>query len=262
MSKNTGPEGGPEAAQKPGLLASLQSYVADRSRRSRAGLFFQTLVPQDDARALDLGGGRGIHAARHYGRLNNVWIGDHNQKSLERAHRDFGYRTIWLDGTTTLPLDDNAFDIIFCSSVIEHVTGPRPEALALFKTDGGRFAAEAFRHQKRFADEIRRCAPQYFVQTPYRYFPVEVHCWIPLVGLLPTHWQWRVIHFFNKFWSRKQMSPDWALLNERQMRELFPDGEIHREEFLIFTKSLIAIRRGRSGPVATTEYSRNASAGP
>lgn len=262
MSKNAGPDRGPNAAQKPGLLAALQIYVADRSRRSRARLFFRTLAPQDDARVLDLGGGRGLHVARYYGRLNNVWIGDHSRASLERAHQDFGFRTILLDGTTTLPLDDNAFDIIFCSSVIEHVTGPRHEALALFKTDGARFAAKAFCYQKRFAHEIRRCATQYFVQTPYRYFPIEVHCWIPLVGLLPTHWQWRVIDLFNKFWPRKQMSPDWALLNERQMRELFPDGEIHREKFLIFTKSLIAIRRAPPASVATTEHPRNASTNP
>ncbi|MBC8241801.1 MAG: hypothetical protein H8E30_15190 [Alphaproteobacteria bacterium] len=32
------------------------------------------------------------------------------------------------------------------------------------------------------------------------------------------------------------------LLNEAQMRELFPDATIVRERFLIFTKSLIAVR--------------------
>lgn len=226
-----------------GVLAAIQARIARRSRADRARLFFSTLAPRDDARVLDLGGGRGDHLAQHYARLSNVWIGDRDAVNLGRAEREHGYRTLLLDGTETLPLADRAFDVIFCSSVIEHVTGPKDDAVALFKADGRRFAAQAVVHQQRFADEIRRCASSYFVQTPYRYFPIEVHCWIPLVGFLPTHLQWCFIRLFNLFWPRKQLRPDWLLLDERRMRALFPDAEIHRETILGFTKSLIAIRR-------------------
>lgn len=196
---------------------------------------------------LDLGGGRGVHLAAHYPQLRDVWIADSDRDALAYAEREFGYRTILLDGNERLPIDDNSFDVVFCSSVIEHITGPKEEAVPLFKSDSRRFSRLAFEHQKRFAQEIRRTGRSYFVQTPYRYFPVEVHSWLPFAGFLPTHWQWRAIRTIGRLWRPMREMPDWYLLTEKEMRELFPDAEIHREKVLCFTKSLIAIHvpRGR-----------------
>lgn len=226
-----------------GALARLKGAIAFRSRRRRAELFFSIFATTEDTRVFDLGGGKGRHFAKHYAAIRNVWIGDYDTSALDFAERHFGYRTVPLDGTETLPLSDGEFDIIFCSSVIEHVTGPKADAVALFKRDGARFRTQAFAYQQRFADEIRRSSKSYFVQTPFRFFPVEVHSWIPLLGFLPTHLQWRIIKVFNCFWPRKDDRPDWSLLTETEMRQLFPDAEIHRETFFGLTKSLIAIRR-------------------
>src|SRR5262245_10971320 len=54
-----------------------------------------------------------------------------------------------------LPDDLPAADVVFSNSVIEHV--------------GGHWRRE------RFAEGIRAAAPRYWVQTPYRYFPIEPH---------------------------------------------------------------------------------------
>jgi len=116
--------------------------------------------------------------------------------------------------------------------------------VAQFKQNGRAFRDNAWRYQTRFAAEIRRIGKRYFVQTPYRYFPVEMHSWIPFLGYMPTHMQWRLIQVFNHFWPRKNHEPDWFLLGVREMKRLFPDAKILRERFLvIFTKSLIAIRQ-------------------
>ena len=226
-----------------GPIAGVKNWIAARSRHWRADLFFRTLDPDPDESVLDLGGGRGRHIARFYSRLRNVWIADFNEDALGFARDSFGYKTILLDGTRTLPIADGQFDVIFCSSVIEHVTGPKEAAVARFKADGAAFRREAFEYQKGFADELRRCSKRYFVQTPARYFPVEVHSWIPLLGYLRSDLQWQVIRVFNLFWPRKNQSPDWSLLTYRQMAALFPDAEIHREIVLGITKSYIAIRR-------------------
>ena len=226
------------------ILARLQRAVARRSRQKRAALFTRILAPSAETRILDLGGGRGLHIASHYPQLRNVWIADSDREALEDAERRFGFRTLLLDGNERLPVADKAFDIVFCSSVIEHITGPKEKATQLFKRDGRRFAALAFDYQKRFAEEIRRAGRSYFVQTPYRYFPIEVHSWLPFAGFLPTPWQWVLIRTIGRFWRPMREQPDWALLTEKQMRELFPDAELHREKALFFTKSLIAIRRG------------------
>ncbi len=89
-------------------------------------------------------------------------------EALAFAEREFGYRTVLLDGNEHLPVADKSFDVIFCSSVIEHITGPKDEAVALFKRDGRRFSELAFDYQKRFAEEIRRAGHAYFVQAPNR----------------------------------------------------------------------------------------------
>jgi len=105
------------------------------------------------------------------------------------------------------------------------------------------FRRYAWPYQMRFAAEVRRVAKRYFVQTPYRYFPIETHSWIPFLGYMPTHIQWRIIKFFNHFWPRKSFETDWALLDHQEMTALFPDAKIYRERFLLlFTKSLIAVR--------------------
>ncbi len=225
-----------------GSLAKLKNWIANRSRSRRSQLFFTALSPALDAKVLDLGGGKGRHFARHYPELTNVFIGDFNSDALDFAAKNFGYKTLLLDGSDRLPLDDKSFDVIFCSSVIEHVTGPKDEAVERFKRDGSFFRAEALKYQVKFAEEIRRTAKAYFVQTPYRYFPVEVHSWIPLVGYLPSHIQWKVIRVFNRFWPRKDDRPDWSLLTPADMARLFPDARIHQEKFMGITKSIIAIR--------------------
>ena len=64
-----------------------------------------------------------------------------------------------------LPFDDRQFDICFCSAVLEHV-GDRE-------------------NQEQFLNECLRIARKVFITTPYRYFPLEVHTFLPFVHWLP-----------------------------------------------------------------------------
>jgi hypothetical protein len=79
------------------------------------------------------------------------------------------------------------------------------------------------------------------VQTPYKYFIIESHSWLPvIIVFLPIIMQIKIIAFFNKFWPKKTV-PDWHLLTIKQMKELFPEAKIIKEKSFFFTKSLIAI---------------------
>lgn len=193
-----------------------------------------------DARILDLGGGSGAHIHAVLPEHKNVTVCDISVDDLRKARERYGYRTVELSETDSLPFSDREFDFCFCSSVIEHVTGPKRQVTTI--TDGGQFRSIARRHQLRLAAEIARVSRSYYVQTPYRYFVIESHTWLPgLVVLLPRKQQIAVIAAFNKFWFKKT-SPDWHLLDWPEMTETFPDAVIYRERFLFLTKSLMAIR--------------------
>ena len=204
---------------------SIHMWVADQSRRKRAELF-NRMFPDRNEGVLDLGGGDGHHFAGSFPDRRNVCISDLRHAVLDDARRLYGYQTRQIDGSGRLPFADGEIDIIFCSSVIEHVTGPKQDARKLFRTDGRRFRNQARTYQQQFAAEIRRCCKHYFVQTPYRYFPVETHSRIPLLGLFRSSVQWRVINFLENvpIWPLLRQETDWSLLNKREMRALFPDA--------------------------------------
>jgi hypothetical protein len=103
------------------------------------------------------------------------------------------------------------------------------------------------RERRAAADEIRRVAGRYFVQTPSRWFPVEPHALLPLVHWLPRRLGrrvWRLGVSTNPFEGTR-------LLGARELRRLFPDAEIVRERVGPLTKSLMAVgpatRRRASG---------------
>jgi len=121
------------------------------------------------------------------------------------------------------------FDLVFSNSLIEHVGG----------------------HARRndLAAEIRRLAPHHWVQTPYRYFPVEPHWLFPGMQFLPTKARvaiarrWPLVHTRPESYEQARESVLWTeLVGITEMRSYFPGSAIVRERALGFPKSLIAIR--------------------
>jgi hypothetical protein len=134
------------------------------------------------------------------------------------------------DGTR-LAFADDAFDVAFSNSVIEHLGTPERQAA--------------------FAREIRRVARGVWVQTPARAFPFEPHLLTPCMHWLPRRWQRPLLRHFSVWgWltrpSRARVErflEETRLLTLREMRALFPDCEIRRERFCGLTKAYVAIRR-------------------
>jgi methyltransferase family protein len=133
-----------------------------------------------------------------------------------------------------LPFKDAAFDIAFSNSVIEHVGTPED--------------------QQMFAEEIIRVARFYWVQTPNRRFPIELHLMLPFIHYLPKACQRPIIERFT-VWellvspSEAQRSfyiehflNDIRLLGKTELQRLFPDAKIVSERVLGAAKSLIAVR--------------------
>jgi len=228
------------------MLAHVSTAVLSasaRARAKRAKLLHDELSPRADWAVLDLGSADGQHIHSILPECKRVCLADVDVEAASAGARHYGYDFVQLVGDGPLPFSEGHFDLVFCSSVLEHVTGPKRAASG--ETDSTAFENTAARYQAQFASEIRRISRSYFVQTPYRYFPIDSHTWLPApVALLPRPLLLRLLRVTNRYWI-KHTEPDWHLLSRRRMAALFPDARIVTERFCGLPKSLVAIRDGR-----------------
>ncbi|MGC1106729.1 MAG: methyltransferase domain-containing protein [Candidatus Acidiferrales bacterium] len=127
-----------------------------------------------------------------------------------------------------VPFKDFAFDAVVSNSLIEHL---------------GDYGS-----QQEFANEVRRLAPNYFVQTPNRNFPVEPHFLGPSVHWLPKSVQRATIRNLTLYGILSRPSPreveeflsELRLLTRRDMDNLFSGAHIISEKWLGMNKSIIA----------------------
>lgn len=141
-----------------------------------------------------------------------------------------GVKTTIGDACSLPMFKDNAFDIVFSNSVIEHVG--------------------SWTRKRAFASEARRLAPSYAIQTPSFSFPIEPHARLPFIHWLPDPMRYRAHLLMRTGFYPKAANLDEAmgaledatLIDRRQMKHLFPDATICTETFLGFAKSFTAIR--------------------
>ena len=190
-----------------------------RFRARRMARFAQVLDWLNDKRILDIGGSE---------RFWRQWPGADvtllNVHFIDVAERP----RIQADATST-GLCDDAYDIAFSNSVLEHLG--------------------SWERQEAFAREVSRVAPAYWVQTPARGFPVDPHLMAAFVHWLPKRWQHRLARFTP--WAllcdpdpelRRRVVDELRLLTADEVRRLFPDATIERERVLGLTKSYVAYR--------------------
>jgi hypothetical protein len=122
------------------------------------------------------------------------------------------------------------FDLVFSNSVIEHVGGHARRAA--------------------FANTVHTFGDRHWVQTPYRYFPLEPHWLFPGFQFLPVkararlmcHWPIGAYTREHDFDSAVSSALMIELVSETAMRHYFADSDIVHERALGLTKSLIAVR--------------------
>ena len=223
----------------------LQRQFSRRSRERRAAIF-RNLFPLDrDTKILDLGSETGANIKAVLAgtpvRPRNVHIADIDAHAVTQGAREFGFTPVVIGEAEALPFPDGFFDIVYCSSVIEHVTVPKTIIWDL--RSGREFRAASRERQKAFANEIKRLGKRYFVQTPNRHFPIESHTWLPFVGWLPRRLLIPTLRLSNLFWV-KTANPDFHLLDRKEMSRLFEGARIVEERAFGLTKSLIAVNTG------------------
>jgi hypothetical protein len=119
-----------------------------------------------------------------------------------------------------LPFEDEAFDIVWSNAVIEHVGG--------------------FEAQGQFAAEIRRVGRGYFVTTPWKGFPVELHYKLPLYQFVPKPVQRWISNHVALGWCEPGQWADINLLWQHQLQSLFPDARVVKQRITLWPEILIA----------------------
>jgi SAM-dependent methyltransferase len=189
-----------------GPLARLASPLAAGARERRHTRFFAMCELVPDARVLDVGcGALGLRALEPQLDITGVDL-------AERP--DYPGPFVRADAAEGLPFAENEFDLVYCSSVIEHVPPERREA---------------------FAREVRRVGRGWFVQTPARSFPIEPHALLPF-----AHWLPPVLR--RPYW-RLGAAGTWediSLLSRRELENLF--GPALPERVGPLVKSWVCVR--------------------
>ncbi|WP_406475369.1 class I SAM-dependent methyltransferase [Streptomyces sp. NBC_01615] len=120
------------------------------------------------------------------------------------------------------------YDLVISNSLLEHLGG----------------------HQQRlrFAEAVRAAAPRHWVQTPYRYFPVEPHWnfpgmqWLPFSARACVARHWSLGHVKPGGYEKSVRDvAEIELLSYKEMRLYFPESEIWTERFMGVPKSLVAV---------------------
>jgi hypothetical protein len=211
-----------------------------RFHERRADLFMALMRPRRGMRILDLGSGWGDpFMARIARRVPvRVTLADVTEGPREDAER-LGFDAVILREGEPLPFADGEFDIVLSNSVIEHVTMRRADDDALRPAERA-WRWRSLRAQRRFAAEIQRVGRGYFVQTPHRHFPLDLHMWLPFTNWLPHTTLKSLVPVVDRFWFKQTGYPDWHLLGPRELRRLLPGCRIRVERFAGLPKSVVA----------------------
>ncbi|HTA35498.1 MAG TPA: class I SAM-dependent methyltransferase [Solirubrobacteraceae bacterium] len=189
-----------------GPIARLASPLAARARARRHERFFALTRLPDGARVLDLGcGALGLRGLEPQLDITGVDL---------QPRPDYPGPFVRADAADGLPFADCEFDLVYCSSVIEHVPPPRREA---------------------FAGELRRVARGWFVQTPAFSFPIEPHALLPFAHWLP-------VALRKRYW-RYGAAGEWeqiSLLRKAELERLF--GRALPERVGPLVKSWVCVR--------------------
>jgi hypothetical protein len=152
---------------------SMQVRIGVRQRRIMYRRFIELLDIRPDTTMLDVGvtsdrvheGSNYLEAWHpHSERITALGLGDASFLCDDHP----GVAFVQGNGLF-LPFRDGSFDVVHCSAVIEHVGN--------------------FRNQMQLVAECARVARRgFFITTPYRWFPIEVHTSLPLLHWLPKSW--------------------------------------------------------------------------
>ncbi|MDR1839307.1 MAG: class I SAM-dependent methyltransferase [Treponema sp.] len=113
-----------------------------------------------------------------------------------------------------MPYEDNTFELVFSSAVIEHVGSNKNQS---------KFIGECFRVSKKYI----------FITTPNRYYPVELHTAIPFIHWLPKKTHRKILKLIGQnFFALEE---NLNLLSVNKLKNLCQENGIRKYKILTVT---------------------------
>lgn len=98
-----------------------------------------------------------------------------------------------------MPFEDNSFDLVFSSAVLEHVG--------------------SFENQCKFLSECLRVSKKYvFLTTPNRFYPIEFHTYLPFIHWLPKKIHRKILNLIGQ--KELAMEENLNLLSEKDIKTM------------------------------------------
>lgn len=205
------------------VLSASDDSLAHRLRNQRTEEFLRRFPDLSSMRVIDLGGTVDWWLSFPV-RPDSVTIVNLEIKDSKVPH----IKTHQGDACSSSLTKLGNFDLVFSNSLIEHVGGPSRRLW--------------------LAQNIQTLADNWWVQTPYRYFPIEPHRvfpgqqWLPLAARARISRQWHLGHMRSDTYIQAVNDClNTELLSLTEMRFLFANSEIWKERFMGLTKSIVAI---------------------
>lgn len=211
-------------------MTNIHEPFLQHFRPRRLRFFYSSFKITEETRVLDLGGGLYFW---DLARAEGLPVPQITVLNIGQGPAQLPPEVKWVLGDArNTQFESNSFDIVFSNSLIEH----------LFDWNS----------QVCMANEVKRLAPAYFVQTPNRSFFVEPHFITPFIHWLPvpvrrslgpraTVWGWTNGAKRQRYYD---MLKEIRLLNMREMMQLFPDARLIRERWLGMVKSIVVVKGG------------------
>jgi hypothetical protein len=205
----------------------LRQSLSEHARRRRWTEFLRRFPDIAQLRVLDLGGTVGTWLGAPFRPAHVVVV---NVDPRLAGHGDW-YLSLVGDACDPDPeVRARDYDLVFSNSLLEHVGGHA--------------------QRRRLAGVVDQLGPLHWVQTPYRYFPVEPHWLIPGMQFLPVATRVAIARR-RPFGPANRTTPVGELVDEVaavelvsaiEMRSYFPSSDIWFERVAGLPKSLVAVR--------------------
>lgn len=165
------------------------SKASCHARKAIFSMFMKTMHPGPESRVLDVGAtpdqtlpDSNIFETLYPFKNRLIVTSIEDAAHLQRLHP--GIRFVRTE-KFALPFQDRSFDIVFCSAVLEHV-------------------GECCQ-QERFIKEILRVSERFFIVTPNRQCPMELHTLLPFIHWLPRFVYQPLLRVLGlDFWARTE----------------------------------------------------------